>query len=610
MSDPRQPRPVRVANCSGFFGDRVSAAREQVEGGPIDVLTGDWLAELTMLILVRQRLKKGPGSGYARTFLTQMEQVLGTCLERGIRVVSNAGGLDPQGAADALRGVAEELGLSPRIAVVTGDDLTSRPDLVTDAVNLSTGEKLSDLGLNPVTANAYLGAFGVAAALEAGADVVVTGRITDAALAVAPAIWWHGWTPEDLDPLAGAVAAGHVIECGAQACGGNFAFFTDITDMRHLGFPIAEIAADGSTVITKHPGTGGAITTDTVTAQLLYEVDTPRYLGPDVVARFDSITLEQEAPDRVRMSGVRGEPPPDTLKVAVTTLGGFRNTVGVVLTGLDRDAKAALVLAQLEPLLTTFAHSSVQRVPFGPEREELRITVVDPDQSRVGRAFSNAVIELTLASYAGFYPTAPPADARPYSIYWPTLVPAAEIEQVVTLDGDEVTRLPALSPVAQASGSPPTGADAPHPEPRSTPAPSTAPSTAPSAAPSAAAGATRSVPLGTVVGARSGDKGGDANIGLWVRDEAAWPWLRDIVTPDQVRQWVPEASDKPVDVYLLPSLRAVNVVIRGHLGRGVADGVGLDPQAKGLGEWVRAQLVDIPERLLPPDRLPSERAET
>ena len=591
MSDPRQPRPVRVANCSGFFGDRVSAAREQVEGGPIDVLTGDWLAELTMLILVRQRLKKGPGSGYARTFLTQMEQVLGTCLARGIRVVSNAGGLDPQGAADALRDMAAELGLAPRIAVVTGDDLTSRPDLVTDAVNLSTGEKLSDLGLHPVTANAYLGAFGVAAALEAGADVVVTGRITDAALAVAPAIWWHGWTPDDLDALAGAVAAGHVIECGAQACGGNFAFFTEVPDMGHLGFPIAEIAADGSSVITKHPGTGGAVTTDTVTAQLLYEVDTPRYLGPDVVARFDSITLAQEAPDRVSMTAVRGEGPPDTLKVAVTTLGGFRNTVGVVLTGLDRDAKAALVLAQLEPLLSTVAHHSVERVPFGPEREEMRITVVDPDQKRVGRAFSNAVIELTLASYAGFYPTAPPADARPYSIYWPTLVPAAEIEQVVTMDGDEVARLPALSPVAQAPiaqapGSPATDAGSPPPEPT----------------PSAATGATRSVPLGTIVGARSGDKGGDANIGLWVRDDAAWPWLRAVVTPDQVRQWVPEASDKHVDVYELPSLRAVNVVIRGHLGRGVADGVGLDPQAKGLGEWVRAQQVDVPEQLLPPER--------
>ncbi len=584
--DPREPRPVRVANCSGFFGDRVSAAKEQVDGGPIDVLTGDWLAELTMLILVRQRLKRGPGSGYARTFLTQMREVLGTCLDRGIRVVSNAGGLDPQGAADALREIADELGLSPRIAVVTGDDLTSRPELITDAVNLSTGEKLSDLGLAPVTANAYLGAFGIAAALEAGADVVITGRVTDAAIAVGPAAWWHGWTPADLDPLAGAVAAAHVIECGAQACGGNYAFFTEVADMTHLGFPIAEIAADGSSVITKHPGTGGEVSVGTVTAQLLYEVDTPAYLGPDVVARFDTIELSQQGPDRVLLSGVSGDPPPDTLKVALTTLGGFRNTVGVVITGLDADAKADVVERQLAPLLATFSHAQADRVPFGPQRTELRISAVDPDQAKVGRAFSNAVIELTLASYAGFYPTAPPGDARPYSIYWPTTVPAGEVEQVVCVDGDEVARVPALSPLARRLS--------PWPVPDA--ASSRAASTR--GASSSERGETTQAPLGLVAGARSGDKGGDANIGLWVRTDEAVPWLLDLVTPERVREWIPEAVDKHVDVYPLPNLRAVNIVVRGHLGRGVADGVGLDPQAKGLGEWLRAQVVDVPTTLL------------
>lgn len=580
-SDPREPRPIRVANCSGFFGDRVSAATEQVEGGPIDVLTGDWLAELTMLILVRQRMRKGPGSGYARTFLTQMEQVLGTCMERGIKIVSNAGGLDPQGAADALREIADGLGLAPRIAVVTGDDLTDRPELITDAVNLSTGEKLSDLGLSPVTANAYLGAFGIAAALDAGADVVITGRVTDAAIAVGPAAWWHSWTPADLDPLAGAVAAAHVIECGAQACAGNYAFFTEVADMTHLGFPIAEIDADGSSVITKHPGTGGEVNVGTVTAQLLYEVDTPAYLGPDVIARFDTIELTQQAPDRVLISDVRGSPPPTTLKVALTTIGGFRNTVGVMLTGLDQDAKAALVERQLSPVLDTVAHTSLDRVPFDQHRTELRITGVDPDQAKVGRAFSNSVIELTLASYAGFYPTAPPADARPYSIFWPTLVPAADVEQVVTMDGEHLATLPALSPLATDEAGTPPSADSTH-------RPATGANDAP----------TTEVPLGRLAGARSGDKGGDANIGLWVRSDNHLLWLLDLVTPDRVREWIPEAADKQVDIYPLVSLRAVNIVVRGHLHRGVADGVGLDPQAKGLGEWVRAQVVPVPTALL------------
>jgi hypothetical protein len=580
--DPRRPRPVRIANCSGFFGDRVSAASEQVDGGDIDVLTGDWLAELTMLILVRQRLKRGPGSGYARTFLTQMEQVLGTCLDRGIRVVSNAGGLDPQGCATALREIADGLGLTPRIAVVTGDDLTGRPDVLGDPVNLSTGERLSDLGLTPVTANAYLGGFGIAAALEAGADVVITGRVTDAALAIGPAAWWHRWTPDDLDPLAGAVVAGHVIECGAQATGGNYAFFTELAataEMTHLGFPIAEVAADGSAVITKHPGTGGCVTVGTVTAQLLYEVDTPAYLNPDVTARFDTISLEQLDTDRVLISGVQGDPPPETLKVTVTTLGGFRNTVGVMLTGLDQDAKVDLLEHQLQPALAGVARTELRRVSHGPLRTELRITAVDPDRARVGRAFSNQVIALTLASYAGFYPTAPPADASPYSIYWPTTVPAAAIEQVVTVDDTQVARLPAASPHAGA--------------------PSRVQAGPPPGRPSVPSGETTTAPLGVLVGARSGDKGGDANIGLWVRDEAAFGWLAGLVTPDAVRQWVPEAADLAVDVYPLPGLLAVNVVVRGLLGRGVADNLGLDPQAKGLGEWVRAQPVAVPAVLLP-----------
>jgi hypothetical protein len=407
---------------------------------------------------------------------------------------------------------------------------------------------------------------------------VITGRVTDAALAVGPAIWWHGWTHEHLDELAGAVAAAHVVECGAQASGGNYAFFTEVPDMGHLGFPIAEIAADGSSVITKHPGTGGQVSVGTVTAQLLYEVDTPRYLGPDVVARFDTLQLAQVGPDRVEISGVRGDPPPATLKVAVTTLGGFRNTIGVMLTGLDLDAKADLVQRQLAPALAGVAQHRVERVSHGLLQSELRITAIDPDAAKAGRAFSNQVIELTLASYAGFYPTAPPGEASPYSIYWPTLVPASEVAQVVTLDGAEVARVPSLSPLA--------GQPARVPEP-----------VVP--APAVPDGPTVTAPIGTVAGARSGDKGGDANVGLWVSDDAAYPWLLATVTPDAVRTWIPTAAQAHVDVVPFPTLRAVNVVVRGHLGRGVADNRGLDPQAKGLGEWVRAQPVAVPVALLP-----------
>src|SRR5271165_2110342 len=254
---PSEPRPIRIGNMSGFYGDRFSAMREMLTGGELDVLTGDYLAELTMLILGRDRLRD-PSLGYARTFLRQLEDCLGLALDKGVTIVANAGGLNPAGLATAVHDLAARLGLAPKIAYVVGDDLLPR------AAELGFGE--------PVAANAYLGGWGIAACLQAGANVVVTGRVTDASLAVGPAAAHFGWSVDDFDALAGAMAAGHVIECGAQATGGNYSFFTEIADLRHPGLPMAEIAADGSSVITKHPGTGGAVTVGTVTAQLLYEV--------------------------------------------------------------------------------------------------------------------------------------------------------------------------------------------------------------------------------------------------------------------------------------------------------------------------------------------------
>ena len=331
-------RPVRIANCSGFYGDRFSAAREML-AGPIDVLTGDYLAELTMLILWKAR-RKDESLGYATTFLRQMQDVLGTCLERGIKVVANAGGLNPEGLAAKIT----ELAPDARVAYLTGDDLAPAvKDLQAEGhefTNLDTGVPLAKAELPVVTANAYLGGWGIAAALQAGADIVICGRVTDASLVTGPAAWWHGWARDDWDALAGAVAAGHVIECGPQATGGNYSFLDEITDRRYPGFPIAEVAADGSSVITKHDGTGGLVSVGTVTAQLLYEIGEPAYLNPDVTAHFDTIQLERQGPDRVTLTGTRGSPPTDDLKVALNMLGGYRNTMTMVITGLDVEQKA------------------------------------------------------------------------------------------------------------------------------------------------------------------------------------------------------------------------------------------------------------------------------
>ena len=347
-------RPVLIANSSGFYGDRDAAAREMVEGGPIDVLTGDYLAELTMLILWKAR-QKDPGAGYARTALNHLEQVLGTCLDRGIKIVNNAGGLNPAAFAERIGELARRLGLHPKISYITGDDLLPKLDEFRAAghalANLDTGQPLAGLAAKPATANAYLGGWGIAAALEAGADVVVCPRVTDASLVVGPAAWWHGWRRGDFDALAGALVAGHVIECGPQATGGNYSFLNEITDRRYPGFPIAEVAHDGSSVITKHPGTGGLVSVGTVTAQLLYEIAGPDYANPDVVAHFDTVRLAQAGPDRVAISGVRGGPPPATTKVAVNFAAGFRNTMTLVLTGLDIEAKAAWATEELFTIL-------------------------------------------------------------------------------------------------------------------------------------------------------------------------------------------------------------------------------------------------------------------
>ena len=440
-----------------------------VEGGPIDVLTGDYLAELTMLILWKAQ-QKDPATGYARTAATQLEHVLGTCLDRGIKIVNNAGGLNPAGLAREFGALAERLGLHPQIAYVTGDDLLPRLDQLLSngeaLAHLDTGQPLSGAGGKPVTANAYLGGWGITAALGAGADIVVCPRVTDASLVTGPAAWWHGWHREDFDQLAGAVLAGHVIECGPQATGGNYSFLDEITDRRYPGFPIAEVAADGSSVITKHPDTGGLVSPGTVTAQLLYEIAEPAYPNPDVVAHFDTVTLAQDGPDRVRLSGTRGSPPPPTAKVAINFLGGYRNTMTLVLTGLDIEEKAAWAEQELFGILggrEQFADVDVRLLRFdrpdAPTNEQatahLRITVKDPDPRKVGRRFSNATMELALGGYAGFHTTTPPAPESAYGVYWPALVPAAVVPHAVVLPDGTTLPIAPTAPEVTAPEAPP-----------------------------------------------------------------------------------------------------------------------------------------------------------
>jgi hypothetical protein len=553
---------LRIGNASGFYGDRFDAMREMLTGGELDVLTGDYLAELTMLILGRDRLKD-PGAGYARTFLRQLEECLGLAHERGVRIVANAGGLNPSGLADRMRELADRLGLPVRVAHVEGDDLTGRHP-------------------GSLAAHAYLGGFGIAACLREGADVVVTGRVTDAALVTGPAVAHFGWGPADYDRLAGAVVAGHVLECGTQATGGNYSFFQE-GDVRRPGFPLAELHEDGTAVITKHPGTGGFVDVGTVTAQLLYETQGARYAGPDVTARLDTVRLTQDGPDRVRISGVRGEAPPPTLKVGLNRLGGFRNEVAFVLTGLDIEAKAALVREQMEPALAKAAEVRwdlvrTDRPDAGTEEAAsalLRLVVRDANQEIVGRALSGAAVELALASYPGFHVLAPPGKGSPYGVFEDVYVPHGDVNHVAVLhDGRRLPVAPAQETAVL--DDPPTP---PLPEPLPE-------------------GPTRRAPLGLIAGARSGDKGGNANIGVWARTDEAWRWLAHTLTVDRLRELLPETAELPVTRHDLPQLRALNFVVEGILGEGVAAQHRFDPQAKALGEWLRSRHLDIPEALL------------
>lgn len=587
MSGPR--RPVRIGNASAFYGDRLASMQTLVNGGPVDVVTGDYLAELTMLILWKAK-QKDPQSGYARTFLTQFRQVVTACGQRGIKIVVNAGGLNPSGLAEQVRAVAAAAGVDLKVAHVEGDDIAPRVGELQAAgvpfVHLDKGIMLADADVEPVSANAYLGGWGIAAALRRGADVVIVPRVTDAALVVGVGAWWHGWARTDFDALAGAVAAGHIIECGPQATGGNYSQFHEITDRRYPGSPVAELAHDGNFVITKHDNTGGLVTPGTVTAQLLYEVDSPAYINPDVVAHFDTLTVEQDGPNRVKVTGATGSAPPSTLKVAMNYIGGYRNTMTMVLTGLDIDAKARWATDQLFEILggrETFDDVDVQLLrydradpkSYAEASAHLRVTVKDADRAKVDRAFSNAVIELAVAGYPGFHTTTPPSSASEFGVYWPTLVPAREVQHVVVHD-DGTREIIAHTAGVDATTSTPDKVTADHAE----------------------LGPTRSRPLGTVVASRSGDKGGNANVGVWTDTPERWDWLRAHLTVDTFRRLIPEAAGLTVRRYEFANLRALNFVVVGFLGDGVASCTRTDPQAKGLGEYLRAVHTEVPDKLL------------
>jgi hypothetical protein len=589
---PSAREPIVIASFSGYYGDRLSALDEAMAGDPCRVLIGDYLAEIT-LAGISARFRKDPTQGYADYFVQQIAPHLPAIAERGIKVVTNAGGLNPKGLAEALRPLIAEAGLSLKIACVEGDNVLDRLETLQAAghplTHLDTGEPLAAWGRTPIAANAYLGGWGIAAALREGADIVLCGRVTDSSLVLGPAAWWHGWADDDWDRLAGGVVAGHIIECGPHATGGNFSGFAKLPGITFAGFAVAEVAADGSCVITKHGRDGGAVTTDTVTAQLVYEIQGTNYLNPDVTVEFSGIRCEQLAPDRVRVSGARGSAPPDTTKVAMFAPVGWQIVSWAFVTGLEIERKLALLRAQLQLLLGAHV-DQLEVTAFGtpspsPQNQweatvPVRIAATASERDALTEEqFFNKLNSLYLWSVPGFYTDSGAERAlKPQRRieYWPALLHIAQLGHLVTLPGGKVLEIPPHRLATKAAGQPV------HAEPEAL----------------TCTGPTQRAPLGRVAYARSGDKGGNSNIGIWTPDPKAWPWLRQALSTAAFRKLLPESEGLEIVRHELPHLRAVHFIVKGLLGRGGSTNMKVDQVGKAVGEFVLARPVDIPVELL------------
>ncbi|MEV6638600.1 acyclic terpene utilization AtuA family protein [Amycolatopsis sp. NPDC051371] len=586
-------RPVRIANFSGAMGDRFSAFEEAVRGDPVDVVIGDSMAEITMSMVVAgfHGNPDGRRRFFSEFFLRQLRPQLPAIAEKGIKVVTNAGIYHPAGLAEAIRAEVTAQGLDLKVAFVTGDDLTdTAKDLIADGQlnHLETGATLDVDPAELLAVNAYLGGWGIKTALGEGADIVITGRVADASLVTGPAAWWHAWDREDLDRIAGATAAAHIIECGPQATGGNFAGFTGIADNTLPGFPIAEVAGDGSFVITKRAGDDGEVTVDTVTAQLMYEIQGPRYLNPDVTWHTDSIELAQDGPDRVRVTGARGSAASRTTKVGINFQRGYRGATWLFPTGLDVDAKVDVLKAQAErtrrdhPVDELHFFVCGQPVP-DPENQwqatvAVQLAVAASDQKTVS-GFLNQFCSYGLGSIPGFYIDMTQMysmGGQPRIDYWPGLVRQADLQHQVHLPDGRVLDIAPPPDTTVFTGQP------------ETPSSATTPS-----------GLTTTVPFGQIVYARTGDKGANANLGVWSRDEAAWPWLAGFLTTDRLRELLGCPDTVDIERYEQPNLHGISFVLRGYFPPSGSANLALDQIGKSLGEFLRARHVDVPTALLP-----------
>ncbi|KIX06717.1 uncharacterized protein Z518_04693 [Rhinocladiella mackenziei CBS 650.93] len=614
---PFRRRPIVVAGCSGGTVDRSRALLDLSKLPEIDVITGDWMSEADMTVngTRRSQLKKEIGSiealglsreAYHGNFLEKIQPALKYLAQNNTKVVCNAGGSNPHGLAEAVKELIKQEGLTLRVAWVEGDDVTEPVvDLIrsktVELTNITTGKDIHSWGFEPISAQCYLGASGIAQALK-DSDIIICGRVADSSPCIGAAIWWHGWEADNYKALASSLVAGHLIECSTYATGGCYSGFKKWQGKAvDLGFPIAHISHTGDFEISKEPGRDGEVSVETLTTQLVYEIQGPLYYNSTVVACLEGIRMESVGPDRVRVTRVEGLPPPPTTKVGITALGGYRAEYHIYLTGLDIKEKAEMVKTQTIAAMGPKVHQQFKRLEFqvvgSPDPDarsqdaatvDLRIfaQASDPELLAPGKFLTWCKMNI-LQGCPGLTPVTDPRQgtAKPYYEYWVALLDQSLVKESVHLHDGEVLHIssPAVTrtyPSQQKSYDPsdPVSAET--------------------------WGPTTRVPLGYVVLGRSGDKSSDANLGLFVRHDDEWDWLRSTFTISKLKELL--ADDylgKPIDRFEIPGLKAVHFLLHDHLDGGYSAGSTLDCLGKNLVEYIRAKAIDVPVKFVERGRI-------
>jgi hypothetical protein len=583
---------IRIANAGGYWGDDLSQFRRQMELGPVDFVTLDFLAEITMSIMQKQRARD-PRLGYARDFVAQVEDALPLLADRDIRVISNAGGVNPLACRGALLEMIQTHGRSIEVAAVLGDDLLERlGELNSTGVTLDhmdDGSPFHAVRERVSSANAYFGAWPVVEALRGGAQIVVTGRCTDTGITLAPMIHAFGWAADDWDRLAAGIVAGHIVECGAQSTGGNVTDWRRVRRYEAIGYPLIEVSADGSFVVTKHPGTGGLVDLRTVKEQLVYEMGDPRsYVTPDVVADFASARLEQIGRDRVRVWGVKGRPAPESLKVSASYFDGWKASGTLIISAPDAAEKAntfaalfwkRLGLEFTERLTELVGHSACWgplAPPSAPPEVLLRLSVRDTDRGKIEQ-FAKMIPAVILSGPPGVAVTGGRPQAQEVVAYWPALVPRDRVKpKLVLRDGERTLEWP----------TPILASKKPAPLPR------------PSWPRARGSVARVQVPLSRLAHARSGDKGDTCNIGVIARVPEVYPFLRQTLTAAVVKRRFRGICKGRVERHEVPNLWALNFLLHESLGGGGTVSLRLDAQGKTLSHALLAMEVSAPRAVV------------